>query len=621
MVFFILIIFIVVVFATLNSDKEKRSNIQSKIKCGSIHTQTASPNSKNLQHKFLDGKYGEKYFLQDGTVKYKPHTRQQLENLLFLSNVKCENIDVSLITDMSFLFQDQKYFNEPIGNWNVSNVTNMAGMFDGASSFNQPIKNWNVSNVKDMALMFRNAKSFNQAIGNWNVSEVTSMTGMFNGAKSFDQPLENWNVSNVTDMSEMFFNATSFNQPIGNWDVSNVRDMSCMFFNAKKFNQPIGNWDVSNVTNDAGMFYNARSFNHPIDKRNKHKNAIVNKTRTVFSTEYISEGSTPSKNNRTSCLKKTNILSDREIAALQYALDYSEQDIIPYLEDQDLPTKILPDKELANNKKIKNTTKNASDFSITLHSKAPVLTTENQRLAESEKFRQELLELCIAEIEKNRKSKEKNKEERANPSYIDIPTIKIDIPTTKIDYDFTPTENEICNYLKEKNISCLYHFTDINNLDSISKLGGLFPRKQLKSMGVNSLYMGGNELSVQLDIKNNLTDYVRLSFCSNLPMMYRLRYEGHTLALLKIRLSIITPETLIANMNANSNSCNIEKGMLALRNLNYDAINQQYMPDSSTPEYEFRQAEVLVRKVELKDIMNIDSPEILPPMKNRLRLV
>ena len=612
--FFILIIFIVVVLATLNSDKEKRSNIQSKIKCGSIHTQTASPNSKNLQHKFLDGKYGEKYVLQDGTVKYKPHTRQQLEILLFLSNVKCENIDVSLITDMSFLFKDKKYFNEPIGNWNVSNVTNMAGMFDGASSFNQPIKNWNVSNVKDMALMFRNAKSFNQAIGNWNVSEVTCMAGMFNGAKSFDHPLENWNVSNVTDMSEMFLNATSFNQPIGNWDVSNVRDMSCMFFNAKKFNQPIGNWDVSNVTNDAGMFYNARSFNHPIYKRNKHENANINKRRTGISAEYISEGSNHSKNNRTSCLKKTNTLSIREIASLQYDLDYSEEDIIPYLEDRDLPPKILPDKELANNNKIKNTTKNASDSSITLHSKATVLTTENQRLAESEKFRQELLDLFIAEIEKNRRSKEKNEEERANPSYIDI-------PPKKIDFDFTPTKNEICNYLKEKNISCLYHFTDINNLDSISKLGGLFPRKQLKSMGVNSLYMGGNELSVQLDIKNNLTDYVRLSFCSNLPMMYRLRYEGHTLALLKIRLSVITPETLIANMNANSNSCNIEKGMQALRELNYDAINQQYMPDRSTPEYEFRQAEVLVRKVELKDIMNIDSPEILPPMKNRLRLV
>ena len=587
--FFILIIFIVVVLATLNSDKEKRSNIQSKIKCGSIHTQTASPNSKNLQHKFLDGKYGEKYVLQDGTVKYKPHTRQQLEILLFLSNVKCENIDVSLITDMSFLFKDKKYFNEPIGNWNVSNVTNMAGMFDGASSFNQPIKNWNVSNVKDMALMFRNAKSFNQAIGNWNVSEVTCMAGMFNGAKSFDHPLENWNVSNVTDMSEMFLNATSFNQPIGNWDVSNV-------------------------TNDAGMFYNARSFNHPIYKRNKHENANINKRRTGISAEYISEGSNHSKNNRTSCLKKTNTLSIREIASLQYDLDYSEEDIIPYLEDRDLPPKILPDKELANNNKIKNTTKNASDSSITLHSKATVLTTENQRLAESEKFRQELLDLFIAEIEKNRRSKEKNEEERANPSYIDI-------PPKKIDFDFTPTKNEICNYLKEKNISCLYHFTDINNLDSISKLGGLFPRKQLKSMGVNSLYMGGNELSVQLDIKNNLTDYVRLSFCSNLPMMYRLRYEGHTLALLKIRLSVITPETLIANMNANSNSCNIEKGMQALRELNYDAINQQYMPDRSTPEYEFRQAEVLVRKVELKDIMNIDSPEILPPMENRLRLV
>ncbi|MGN0902228.1 MAG: DarT ssDNA thymidine ADP-ribosyltransferase family protein, partial [Succinivibrio sp.] len=78
--------------------------------------------------------------------------------------------------------------------------------------------------------------------------------------------------------------------------------------------------------------------------------------------------------------------------------------------------------------------------------------------------------------------------------------------------------------------------------------------------------------------------------------------------------SVITPETLITNMNANSNGCSIGKGMQALRKLNYDAIKQQNMPEHDTPEYKFRQAEVLVPKVVLKDIMNIDFPEILHPL-------
>ena len=51
-----------------------------------------------------------------------------------------------------------------ISNWDVSNVTDMAWMFDAARSFNQPLNNWNVSKVKIMAVMFEGARSFNQPL-------------------------------------------------------------------------------------------------------------------------------------------------------------------------------------------------------------------------------------------------------------------------------------------------------------------------------------------------------------------------------------------------------------------------------------------------------------------------
>ena len=157
------------------------------------------------------------------------------------------NLDVSRLTDMGGIFADNKWFNEPIGNWNVSNATDTSEMFAGAESFNQPIGNWNVSNVTEMTGMFGGALKFNQPIGNWDVSKVTDMHHMFNEAKRFNQPIGSWNVSMVTDMQAMFEEAKTFNQPIGNWDVSKVIYMQSMFKDAESFNQDISKWDVSKV--------------------------------------------------------------------------------------------------------------------------------------------------------------------------------------------------------------------------------------------------------------------------------------------------------------------------------------------------------------------------------------
>ena len=62
--------------------------------------------------------------------------------------------DVSLVTDMSNLFEGRTDFNEPLNNWNVSNVTNMESMFMECEIFDQPLNDWNVSNVTNMTSMF-----------------------------------------------------------------------------------------------------------------------------------------------------------------------------------------------------------------------------------------------------------------------------------------------------------------------------------------------------------------------------------------------------------------------------------------------------------------------------------
>ncbi|MEI0447807.1 BspA family leucine-rich repeat surface protein [Brachyspira intermedia] len=209
--------------------------------------------------------------------KYKPITKEELKRLVFTNNgIKLGDIDTSLITDMSDLFNksERKDF-DGIEEWDTSNVENMAYMFAymdynvlgqySMTEFNSNLNNWNVSKVKNMIYMFACCTYFNQPLNKWDVSNVENMSGMFLGAKKFNQPLNNWNVSKVKDMSDMFHNCEAFNKPLDKWDVSNVKDMSNMFNVALKFNQNINNWNVSNVEDLSKTFRYCKAFDQPLN--------------------------------------------------------------------------------------------------------------------------------------------------------------------------------------------------------------------------------------------------------------------------------------------------------------------------------------------------------------------
>ena len=92
----------------------------------------------------------------------QPKTKEELQAWIL---EYCEGVknhgepntwDVTLVTDMSHLFDGMTKFDAPIDQWDTSQVTNMSCMFAGAKSFNQPIT-MDTSKVTNMNAMFSNA--------------------------------------------------------------------------------------------------------------------------------------------------------------------------------------------------------------------------------------------------------------------------------------------------------------------------------------------------------------------------------------------------------------------------------------------------------------------------------
>lgn len=120
-------------------------------------------------------------------VFFTPKTKGELKQMIWKeinekgNNCSLNHINVSKITDMSFLFSAIRYFNGDISNWNISNVENMDFMFYH-SIFDGDISKWNVSNVTRMSCMFCRSE-FNKDISNWQLNPECNTDYMFGLSK------------------------------------------------------------------------------------------------------------------------------------------------------------------------------------------------------------------------------------------------------------------------------------------------------------------------------------------------------------------------------------------------------------------------------------------------------
>ena len=181
-------------------------------------------------------------------------------------NVVIKNLDVSLIEDLSYLFDgigyDVKALN--LSGWKTSGVKKMADMFYSHYSLKSlDLSGWDTSNVENMYGMFGGCESLESLdISGWDTSNVENMYDMFSECrklKSLD--LSGWNTSKVKDMSYMFYGCRSLESlDLSGWDTSNVRDMSYMFKICSKLKSlNLSGLDTSNVENMYDMFASCKS--------------------------------------------------------------------------------------------------------------------------------------------------------------------------------------------------------------------------------------------------------------------------------------------------------------------------------------------------------------------------
>ena len=167
-------------------------------------------------------------------------------------------------------------------------------------------------------------------------------------------------------------------------------------------------------------------------------------------------------------------------------------------------------------------------------------------------------------------------------------------------------------YLEENNVRFLFHFTDRQNVESIKKNGGLFSWKYCEEHNIQIENAGGDETSRFLDTKHKLEDYVRLSFCNDHPMAWRLKQNGSELVLLKIKVDVAWLQgTLFSDINAADNAHHHGPSLDDLKRVDINATRMHYLPNTSEF-FKKHQAEVLVKThVPLEFIVNIDDPYII----------
>ena len=163
--------------------------------------------------------------------------------------------------------------------------------------------------------------------------------------------------------------------------------------------------------------------------------------------------------------------------------------------------------------------------------------------------------------------------------------------------------------LDQHGIKKLYHFTDRDNLESIIKNGGLYSWGDCEEKGISIAKPGGGSLSRDLDRRDRLQHYVRVSFTTQHPMMFVAMQDGRLSnpVILEIDSEVVFwKDSKYANMNATRSGANIGGAIEDFNQIHFQSVKARKHFDLADDEQPYYQAEILVKNfIPLEYIKNI----------------
>ena len=203
---------------------------------------------------FLSVKYNDNPYLGGGNAS----------NIRSLTSIKCDNLDTSKVTDMSYMFcmvnkngSETALTTLDVSKFNTAKVINMSYMFQGCSALTPLDLNFNTENVTNMSYMFQGCSALTSLDLNFNTSKVKNMDSMFDECKSLTSlNLSKFNTANVTNMSCMFRGCSALPKlNLSNFNTNNVTTMLSMFQGCSALPElDLSNFNTSNVETMESMF-------------------------------------------------------------------------------------------------------------------------------------------------------------------------------------------------------------------------------------------------------------------------------------------------------------------------------------------------------------------------------